>query len=238
MRKRRLIEIAAILACAVMAFVGVVAYNRSRPREMDGIPRCDSNLKQLTLAILQYVQDYDETLPWRTGATAPGDAWRDLGMLFPNYNSGFKSFFCAYCNDRPFDPMCALGPKEEHPLEPFLPANTKEVISYSYSYDNRTGTPAPWTTSASPMTRLLADKKAGLPIDAAWGCPRDKVARHFERRFLRGRRYGRYVAALDGHVELIMSEDALDPDPADAVIGPPGAITYTDWWSDPPFYDE
>ena len=149
-----------------------------------------------------------------------------------------RNFLCPNSTDRPFDPRCASGDKTEHPFEPLQPADNTEVISYGYCYDGRSEAPAPWTENAPSSTRLMADKKAGLRIAEGTANPPSKVARHYRKRFLRRRLYGRYVVYNDGHVQLEINEAALDPNPTDDAIGAPGADNYTAWWSDPPFYGE
>jgi hypothetical protein len=236
-KTRLLLSIGVVLVVLGLA-AAIVLPRLLRVREQDGIIPCLSRLKQQDFALALYAQDFGGRYPWRLGATDRGAAWRDLAMLFPSYDAGWRNFFCPVSNDRPFEPKCASGDKKEYPFEPLLPTDNTEVTSYAYCYDGRTTPAAPWTEDAPSGTRLLADKKAGLRIARGTANPPSKVARHFKKRFLRRRLYGRYVAYNDGHVQLEINEDALDPNPTSDALGPPGADNYTAWWSDPPFYGE
>jgi prepilin-type processing-associated H-X9-DG protein len=183
---------------------------------------CLSNAKQVMLALKQYSQDFNGSYPWRVAAEDPNEGWRDLGMLFPNYNSGFKSFFCPDSRDRPY----VLN---KQPLDPFARANSRDPISYAYCFDARDpDARRPWDDNALSTQRLIADKKAGTRIGSP-GNPA-KLSNHGDD--------GRNVAYHDGHVKWKVGPDALDPDQDDDAIGKPGAPDYRLWWSDPPYYGE
>jgi prepilin-type processing-associated H-X9-DG protein len=191
-----------------------------RPYEQSREAACRSNLKQLGLALKQYTQDYDDRFPWRVGVENPAEAWLDLGMLFPDYGSALRTFLCPSSRDRQFDPMASSGSKYDYPLEPFASTSTKEVISYSYGIDARTGTPTAWTEDAPSTVRLLADKKADILADERSNHKDD----------------GRNVLYQDGHVGWRPGPAALDPGEDDETIGDPNATDYRRWWSDPPYY--
>ncbi|MBN1916755.1 MAG: hypothetical protein JW889_02500, partial [Verrucomicrobia bacterium] len=159
--------------------------------------------------------------PWRVGATRPGEAWLDLGMLFPNYCSAIKTFFCPQSRDRMWD-AATITDKISRPLDAFTWVKTTEVISYSYGIDARTDTPTGWTEEALSTVRLLADKKAGQRTD--------RRASHSDD--------GRNVLYQDGHVKWKAGPDALDPDEDSDEIGAPAKASYRKWWSDPPYYGE
>src|SRR5262245_12692940 len=64
-----LLVVIAIIAILAAILFPVFAKAREKARQAS----CESNLKQLTLACLQYAQDYDEKLPmagWNSGGTA------------------------------------------------------------------------------------------------------------------------------------------------------------------------
>jgi prepilin-type processing-associated H-X9-DG protein len=155
----------------------------------------------------------------------PENAWCDLGMLFPNYNSGYKSFFCPSAIDEPFE----LKTKDEwrkDSLKPLKSTDNSKVISYAYGMDGWDGLPGPWDENAKSTVRLLADKKAGIELkdDDA------RLANHHDD--------GRNVAYHDGHTRWIAGAGALDPDADDDAVGKPDAADYKAWWSDPPWYRE
>ena len=222
MRKSNPFEIVFVLVLLVLVTF-VVGNTLGRKRNPgDWRSDCLRNLRQLGLALKQYSQDYDERYPWRVGIEEPDKAWLDLGMLFPNYTSALKAFFCPSSRDRQFEAMSPSGRKDDFPLEPFAPASTKEVISYSYCIDARTDTPTAWSEDALSTVRLLADKKAGVRADERSNHKDD----------------GRNVLYHDGHVKWKAGANPVDPDEDDGVIGLPGSGSYRQWWSDPPYYGE
>jgi len=229
MKKHRIVEVLIILGIVAVLAGAFLPALFDRPQESGHPPRCLNNLKQHGLALTQYAQDYDGCYPWRVGAVDAKEAWRDLGLLFPSYNSSLESFICRSSRDRKFDPKCASGAKKEYPLEPFLPTSNREVISYAYCVDARDpDNPKAWTEEAPATLVLMADKKAGYPIGHVNNPA--TMANHKDE--------GRHVLYHDGHVEWKAGIRSLDPDETDDEVGPPGAKDYRAWWSDPPFYGE
>jgi len=223
MRRTHPLEIIVILIGIIILGVGLLLPVVSRPREPDRRMSCLSNAKQLMLGLKQYTQDFAECYPWRTGQTKADEAWLDLGMLYPNYTSSWRPFWCPESKDRPFVPQSASGDKVAFPLEPLVSSSSREVISYAYGIDardpaQRTG----WTENALSTVRLLADKKAGAWLTSHSNHKRD----------------GRTVGYHDGHAKWKAGDNPLDPDEDDDTIGPPTAPDYNDWWSDPPYWGE
>ena len=75
-----LLVVIAIIAILAAILFPVFAQAREKARQAS----CLSNTKQLALAVLQYEQDYDETLPmggWRTGTTY-GKWYKDMYAYF------------------------------------------------------------------------------------------------------------------------------------------------------------
>ncbi|MBN1917675.1 MAG: DUF1559 domain-containing protein [Verrucomicrobia bacterium] len=192
-------------------------------REQARRASCLSNTKQLGLAMKQYSQDLREMYPWHVGATKPENAWLDLGILFPNYCSAFKVFFCPSAKDTPWDIRDKI---DDDPLGPFESANNKQVISYAYGIDGTDKPTVPWTENARSTVRLLADKKAGIEIT-------DET-----RRLANHHLDGRNVLYQDGHVKWTIGVQPLDPDEDDDKDGDPDADDYKAFWSDPPWYGE
>jgi len=188
-----------------------------RAREQARRASCLGNLKQLGLALYQYRQDFKDCYPWQVGATSPAQAWRDLGMLYPFYNSGWQDFICPSSRDR------ALREREWQEAEPLAPWREPDLISFSYGMDARDPKrPVAWTEAAPSTVRILADKKAGVPLE--------KHSNH--------KLDGRNVLYHDGRAKWRSGEGALDPCEEDDTIGAPGAKDYRAWWSDPPYYGE
>ena len=211
---------------AILAGMLLPALARAREQARRG--SCLMNLRQLGLATKQYSQDYREVYPWREDAPESHEAWRDLGLLYPNYCSAPKTFFCPSSKDRifAFEPVGVDA--QGNPIYVFPGGDSKRVISYSYGLDNSGDGDRPWTENAASTVRLLADKKAGTEM----GSPGNPVnlANHKDD--------GRNVLYNDGHVKWKAGERALDPDEDDNKIGAPFAPDYQPWWSDPPYYGE
>ncbi len=207
----------------IVFLAGLLLPALARAREMARRASCLSNIKQIGLAMDQYAQDFSDAYPWREGRSDPDEAWRDLGMLYPNYNTAIKSFLCPSSDDRLFIPKTSDGGGlRENPLNSLAGGNTKEVISYGYCYARARRGPRPWGKGDRYNVRLLADKKAGTELTDGSNHRTD----------------GRNVLYHDGHVRWKAGPMPLDPDETEDRIGKPGARDYVDWWSDPPYYGE
>jgi prepilin-type N-terminal cleavage/methylation domain-containing protein/prepilin-type processing-associated H-X9-DG protein len=130
-----LLVVIAIIAILAAILFPVFAQARENARKIS----CNSNLKQLAVAVLMYTQDYDETFPMVTGQTMPpvvgspfGDqTWvqNDIVFLIQPYVKNFQVFFCpdrAKQVDQAGD-ICVSGP------------NNQDVWGYGYNWSSGYG---------------------------------------------------------------------------------------------------
>jgi prepilin-type processing-associated H-X9-DG protein len=224
----------------VIAILGILAGMLlpalARARESAHRAACLSNLKQLGLAIKQYAQDFKDVYPWSedsAGNSDPTAAWKDLGMTFPNYCTGFGSFICPSSRDRKLRaPDMGKNPPDKEPLEPF---NTKTVndsdkgTSFSYCFNYNAGSPIPWTETTKATVRLLSDKRAG-PDPSAGSEKTQEVPKYNHEDD------GRNLLYQDGHVAWKAGmEKGVDPDEDDDSVGTNSWKAYKKYWADPPF---
>ena len=77
-----LLVVIAIIAILAAILFPVFAKAREKARQAG----CTSNLKQIGLAVMQYVQDYDETYPiWHWGPIYNGKYWNETGYGHQSY---------------------------------------------------------------------------------------------------------------------------------------------------------
>ena len=140
-----LLVVIAIIAILAAILFPVFAQAREKARQAS----CLSNTKQVGLAIIQYVQDYDESLPSgrmvyatsTTTPTVPGIGW--AGGVYPYSKSGQV----LRCPDDPTTPTAASG--------------TTPVgypVSYSYNFNLANGA-ALASMNAPASTVLLTEVK-------------------------------------------------------------------------------
>ena len=195
---------------------------------------CRLNLRQIGIAMFIWAPEHENAYPWHIGRSNPHEAWRDIGLLYPSYVADFQVFYCPGSTDEiPEKTAEARGESRlwaasdiEVIIVPPASFDPSQVISYAYCFDARNEARTSWKSNAPNTLRLSADKKAGITIEAD---DLDKASHNAE---------GRNVLYLDTSVKWQAGLEALDPDEDDNDIGKPGTKNFSDWWSDPPWYDE
>ncbi len=81
-----LLVVIAIIAILAAILFPVFAKAREKARQSS----CQSNLKQIGVAVMQYVQDYDETFPWYVN----GNAWTGAWSVTDTYWGRFLEPYC------------------------------------------------------------------------------------------------------------------------------------------------
>jgi prepilin-type N-terminal cleavage/methylation domain-containing protein len=140
-----LLVVIAIIAILAAILFPVFAQAREKARAIS----CLSNTKEVGLAILQYVQDYDESMPsgvYTPALTLPGLAW--AGQTYP-YMKNVQVYKC------PDDSTANIGPGGNT----FI-ADPKEAVSYVYNYNIPAFAPALAALNA-PASTVLATEIRG-----------------------------------------------------------------------------
>ena len=140
----------------VIAIIGILAAILfpvfAKARENARRAKCQSNLKQIGLGLMQYTQDYDETLP----TNANGGVAESAADGVANYaNTGTTNWIAA---TQPYIKSWQV----------FLcPSTTPLNISGTYSYYNPVPTPNPSNTNYLTNVVLLQRKLSALQKPAA-----------------------------------------------------------------------
>lgn len=116
-----LIELLIVIAIiAILAAILFPVFAQARDKARGAA--CLSNVKQIGLAFMQYIQDYDEELPCGYKTTGGGSGW--AGQLYP-YVKSTKVYVCP--SDTSMTPVCSYGMNSN--LAPLLNgANTQTGI--------------------------------------------------------------------------------------------------------------
>ncbi len=205
-----LLVVIAIIAILAAILFPVFAQAREKARAIS----CASNLKQATLAVLMYVQDYDETFPMSLapfpGATADYAAAPCITTFYDRVSPYQKNADIMRCPSKPnaldlpagFARQAGLGIKPVCPSSPPL-----QWISYNFNYaviDDGTASRPVKALASIPfpvMNSLISD---GVPTEPGGICglfnsPVD--ARHT---------LTVNCGFVDGHVKNVKTKIAVD----------------------------
>jgi len=148
-----LLVVIAIIAILAAILFPVFAQAREKARAIT----CESNLKQIGLAILQYTQDYDESFPFGQSFNTPWPnntyRWSATAVLQPY----IKSYGTYLCPDDDFSHF------DSNPADYFFSPNSGRTV-HPMSYLANSITPirnASWGTIINP--------KGVMPYDTAYG---------------------------------------------------------------------
>ncbi len=204
-----LLVVIAIIAILAAILFPVFAQAREKARQAS----CQSNLKQLALAMLMYAQDYDEHMAPRAICTTnpPGAPRMSWALLILPYVKNTQIYQC------PSDDSPMVDPYED---EVFLPPGQHLPVSYGHNC-MALGTAyggSPWAASLASFTRpaetyMLQDHDnacAKANRNCACGCG---GLPSLQQRIRNGCRHNETanVAFVDGHVKALKYND-LNPD--------------------------
>lgn len=160
MKRRAFTLIELLVVIAIIAILASILFPVfSRARENARRSSCASNLKQIGLGILQYVQDYDETLPphrqtliGNDGVTNTALSWR--GLTFP-YVKNAQVYACVSNQQR------KVASDADGDAANNLPNTQKFTISYSAN--NR-----PMVAAATPAATTIKLSAVESPSTQLW----------------------------------------------------------------------
>jgi prepilin-type N-terminal cleavage/methylation domain-containing protein/prepilin-type processing-associated H-X9-DG protein len=152
-----LIELLVVISIiALMAALLLPVF--SMAREMARRTSCANNLKQIGMAFIMYIQDYDETMPALSLPSVP--TWRDNSSWDLEIASYLKPVDVFVCPDDPGQPYATTAGKPPDPSHP----DWGRVRSYSASVDwfNYCGPGGGGSSpcTADPLTPLSKDDAA------------------------------------------------------------------------------
>jgi prepilin-type N-terminal cleavage/methylation domain-containing protein/prepilin-type processing-associated H-X9-DG protein len=200
-----LLVVIAIIAILAAILFPVFAKAREKARSAS----CQSNLKQIGLAILQYCQDYDELFPVVRGYDPTiGKYWTWKSEIWP-YVKNDKVFTCPsspyinqpYCGDCR---NCAAESIEQPYLDrsyAWATASGDNPATDNFSYANGARPPSQATIKAPSMTLMIVETHTTCIDHCAW-CSGNARCDH--------NAYGNFLF-VDGHVKIMKWTQTYQP---------------------------
>lgn len=161
-RKRAFTLIELLVVIAIIAILAAILFPVfAQARESARKTSCLSNIKQITMASLMYVQDYDETLLSpalrRRGDPAPtpysnfywGRRWMCWPELILPYNKNLDIYTCPNRRDSPYYTYCinVNSSNDDFPGAPTPPGNWND----GYGGSNLTPRPGQYSPSQAAL---------------------------------------------------------------------------------------
>ncbi len=150
MRRRAFTLIELLVVIAIIAILAAILFPVfAKAREKARQSSCQSNVKQMSLGVLQYAQDYDEIIPWMWQGGA-GSVWAHVpinGTAISNY-----TIWCEYIY-----PYVKNTQVYSCPSQTYTQANMQySTFAMSYNYNGSAGlTAAPWV-APGPANQAMA----------------------------------------------------------------------------------
>ena len=103
MRRRGFTLIELLVVIAIIAILAAILFPVfARAREKARQASCQSNLKQITLAMAMYAQDYDDSLPYTISGSMTGRLWSVFEAIEP-YSKNQQIVICPSDTDGSVD---------------------------------------------------------------------------------------------------------------------------------------
>ncbi|HOJ21758.1 MAG TPA: DUF1559 domain-containing protein [Armatimonadota bacterium] len=223
-----LIELLVVIAIiAILAAILFPVF--SRARENSRKSACQSNMKQIAMAVLQYVQDYDETVPPHAHRMIDGQTLEDLLAGRPQgpwcvyiqpYVKSWNVFICGSDKERSWN------------VETSAPANVSvkdPPNSYGWNYNFVQGGPYRMAVIEEPASIVMLCEQSGrLPYGRWWNsAARMGSGSHYIWRYDRHSDGANY-AFWDGHVKWMPGN--LVPKSGTAAVWPTQNFRFQPVW--------
>jgi len=207
-RKRGFTLIELLVVIAIIAILAAILFPVfSRAREQARKAVCMSNEKQIGMALMMYVQDWDETYPYnRIGigrpCWAPQDApymtWR---LVIQPYLKNWQIWTC------PSQPTnCGVEERmNEDKVPPALRVPPGVDLDYNYNGSSFCGRPKRMADLKSPATLIIVHEPRICCPDAGTWCNRTfrkETAWHAD---------GKNFIFADGHVKWLKPQQTTSP---------------------------